>query len=79
MANIKNIGGYKIENLTDTDTSNRPIYNDNIHYEYRYSTKELNISDPLGLNKGTVKVPKAGGNGLALGVIALFMILILRR
>lgn len=81
MSNIKYSGGYKVETLTDTDTSNRPVFNDNIHYEYRYATEALNTKDPLGLNSGTIKIPSfgIGGNGLVVGAIVLFIILIMRR
>lgn len=79
MAKIKNIGGYKVEYLTDTDTSNRPILNDNIYYEYRYSTKELNTKDPLGINKGVVGVPGGNGINVVLGALVIFVLLILRR
>lgn len=80
MANVKYIGGYKVESLTDTDTSNRPILNENIYHEYRYSTETLNTKDPLGLQSGKIKVKNnsMGGTGL-IAMLLLMIILLFRR
>lgn len=65
---------YKVVNLTDTDTSNRPLYNDDIHYDYRNNIGTLDIKNPLDLSYGN----KSNSMGLVLGGIVLLIILIRR-